>query len=187
LTHVFQEKTNKASILLIQPKAGLKKIMWVPGTRQIAVVAATLASFPGTLAWITGITAPSVAHPGDNITVIVGNSIYIQNEDEFGIIWGLATPQLATYAGAIGTEIGYTDLKYVIFWLLGIFLPTFGKLFAPLTDMLPSARGPTAPKVPASGTFSVDVSIPHSQSTGDFVLFGAVPTLAGVSGSGISR
>jgi hypothetical protein len=99
------------------------------------------------------ISAPSTAVAGSKITVTLQTSIYIQNWEEFGIVWGLASPQ---YGGQgsdgtiyVGTQIGYTAL--------------YGTNIAKLNN------------------YTVDVTIPKSQPASNYLLVAAVPYLVGVS------
>ncbi|KAH8895719.1 hypothetical protein GQ53DRAFT_31280 [Thozetella sp. PMI_491] len=113
---------------------------------------ATLASLPSTMGYIASMKAPATASPGQTIQVTLTDSIYIQNWDDFGIIWGIQNP---TYMcdGCIGTRIGWTNLF-----------------------------GDGATTEPPSGDWTVDVTIPETQPTGNFVLNAAVPYLVGASG-----
>ncbi|KAI0525444.1 hypothetical protein F5B22DRAFT_589997 [Xylaria bambusicola] len=104
---------------------------------------------------ISKMTAPATVVAGENITITLGTSIYIQNWEDFNIAWGLAPPR---YGGQgengeiyIGTQIGYTNL--------------YGTGIAKLNS------------------FTVDVAIPENQPEGDWLLVAAVPYLVGASGS----
>ncbi|WWC61229.1 uncharacterized protein I303_103809 [Kwoniella dejecticola CBS 10117] len=55
------------------------------------------------------ISLPEQALPGENITVTVSSSSYIQNWDDFGIIWGLVGENHGC-EGCVGQEIGYENL-----------------------------------------------------------------------------
>ncbi|KAI0871391.1 hypothetical protein GGS24DRAFT_60356 [Hypoxylon argillaceum] len=104
---------------------------------------------------INSLSAPATAAAGDNITVTLDTSIYIQNWEDFSIIWGLTSPSVGG-AGAdgtiyIGTQIGYTNL--------------YG---TPIEQL---------------NSFTVQLAIPESQPAGDWLLVAAVPYLVGASGS----
>lgn len=102
---------------------------------------------------ISKLTAPATATAGDNITVTLGTSIYIQNWEDFNIAWGLAPKQFGGQGSNgeiyIGTQIGYTTLY-----------------------------GTGLSKLP---NFTVDVTIPENQPEGEWKLVAAVPYLVGVS------
>ncbi|KAI1365823.1 hypothetical protein F5Y08DRAFT_163957 [Xylaria arbuscula] len=104
---------------------------------------------------ISKLTAPATAAAGDNITVTLGTSIYIQNWEDFNIAWGLAPKAFGGQASGgevfIGTQIGYTTL------------------YGTGVSQLPS--------------FTVEVAIPENQYPGDWLLVAAVPYLVGASGS----
>ncbi|KAJ2986534.1 hypothetical protein NUW58_g4977 [Xylaria curta] len=99
-------------------------------------------------------TVPSVV-AGENITATLDTSIYIQNWEDFSIIWGLAPKQFGGQGPDgniyIGTQIGYT--------------PLYGTNTAKLNS------------------FTVQVTIPENQPAGDWLLVAAVPYLVGASGS----
>jgi hypothetical protein len=102
---------------------------------------------------IGSLSAPATAAAGQTITATLGTSIYIQNWEDFSIIWGLASPH---YGGQgsdgtiyVGTQIGYTAL--------------YGSDIEKLNS------------------FTVDVTIPENQPAGDWLLVAAVPFLVGVS------
>ncbi|KAI0459989.1 hypothetical protein F5B21DRAFT_499132 [Xylaria acuta] len=104
---------------------------------------------------ISGLHTPATAAAGDNITATLSTSIYIQNWEDFSIIWGLAPTRFGGQGSDgeiyIGTQIGYT--------------PLYGTDTAKLNS------------------FTVEVTIPESQPAGDWLLVGAVPYLVGASGS----
>jgi hypothetical protein len=54
-------------------------------------------------------TAPGSASPGQNITAVLHTEGYIQNLDEFGVIWGLKSANL-TCPECVGQRISYNDL-----------------------------------------------------------------------------
>ncbi|KAI0805812.1 hypothetical protein GGR55DRAFT_653562 [Xylaria sp. FL0064] len=115
--------------------------------------AAALAGLASASPLISKMNAPPTVVAGDNMTVTLNTSIYIQNWEDFSIIWGLAPTTLSGQGSEIyvGTQIGYTNL--------------YG------TD------------IEKLNSFTVDVAIPESQPAGDWLLVAAVPYLVGASGS----
>lgn len=105
---------------------------------------------------ISALSTPATVAAGDNITATLSTSIYIQNWEDFGIVWGLAPPR---YGGQgadggeiyVGTQVAYTAL--------------YGNDVNKLNN------------------FTVDLAIPESQPAGDWLLVAAVPYLVGASGS----
>ncbi|KAI0552115.1 hypothetical protein F4679DRAFT_98255 [Xylaria curta] len=104
---------------------------------------------------ISALNTPATVVAGENFTATLNTSIYIQNWEDFSIIWGLAPTQ---YGGQgsdgttyVGTQIGYT--------------PLYGTDTAKLNS------------------FTVEVPIPENQPAGDWMLVAAVPYLVGASGS----
>ena len=71
---------------------------------------AALAGLPSAVGYIYALTAPSHASPGQQIRATLSESIYIQNWDDFGIIWGLLPAAWGSCAGCVGSKIGYTNL-----------------------------------------------------------------------------
>ncbi|EIW69589.1 hypothetical protein M231_04372 [Tremella mesenterica] len=59
---------------------------------------------------IASISAPSIIPAGKNFTVVIHTTSYIQNWDDFGIIFGLKSPNLTSDPIAVGDEIGYSNL-----------------------------------------------------------------------------
>lgn len=55
------------------------------------------------------VSVPDKASPGEIITAILSSSSYIQNWDDFGVIWGLVR-EGQECDGCIGQEIGYQNL-----------------------------------------------------------------------------
>ncbi|KAI0427100.1 hypothetical protein F5Y09DRAFT_41790 [Xylaria sp. FL1042] len=104
---------------------------------------------------ISQMNTPPTVVAGDNMTVTLNTSIYIQNWEDFSIIWGLAPTTVGGQGSNgeiyVGTQIGYTNL--------------YG------TD------------IEKLNSFTVDVTIPESQPAGDWLLVAAVPYLVGASGS----
>ncbi|KAI0106496.1 hypothetical protein GGR51DRAFT_517897 [Nemania sp. FL0031] len=103
---------------------------------------------------IGSISAPATAAAGDNITVTLNTSIYIQNWEDFCIIWGLNSPRAGgqdQYGVYVGQQIGYTNL--------------YG------TD------------IEQLNSFTLDVTIPENYPAGDWLLVAAVPYLVGASGT----
>ncbi|WRT67017.1 uncharacterized protein IL334_003983 [Kwoniella shivajii] len=54
--------------------------------------------------------APAQVIPGENITVTVYSASYIQNWDDFGMIWGMKNDQLDNCQSCLGQELGYVNL-----------------------------------------------------------------------------
>ncbi len=61
------------------------------------------------LAWIQGIVAPPTVQLGSTVQVTLITGIYVQNYENFGIIWGVQFPPY--YDGIAGRELGWTNLK----------------------------------------------------------------------------
>ncbi|KAI8952225.1 hypothetical protein F4801DRAFT_234020 [Xylaria longipes] len=125
-------------------------------TKSLAVTAlAGLLPLASASPMISSLHTPATVLAGDNITATLNTSIYIQNWEDFSIIWGLAPTQFGGQGSDgniyVGTQIGYT--------------PLYGTDTAKLNS------------------FIVDVTIPESQPAGDWLLVGAVPYLVGASGS----
>ncbi|KAI1284774.1 hypothetical protein F5Y07DRAFT_347666 [Xylaria sp. FL0933] len=118
-----------------------------------SLTAAALAGLASASPLISKMNTPPTVVAGDNMTVTLNTSIYIQNWEDFSIIWGLAPTTLSGQGSEIyvGTQIGYTNL--------------YG------TD------------IEKLNSFTVDVAIPESQPAGDWLLVAAVPYLVGASGS----
>ncbi|KAI1768071.1 hypothetical protein GGR53DRAFT_34479 [Hypoxylon sp. FL1150] len=76
-----------------------------------SVLASALAALPLSSAYISSMTAPATAKSGSNITVTLTASIYVQNWDDFGIVWGLA-PDTWNCGDitCVGQRIAYTPL-----------------------------------------------------------------------------
>jgi necrosis-inducing secreted protein 1 len=77
--------------------------------KSLAVAATSLASLPSTFAYIYSISTPEAGKVGQPIPVTLNTSIYIQNYDDFGVIWGLAPPNFQC-EGCVGPKLGYTNL-----------------------------------------------------------------------------
>ncbi|KAI0403212.1 hypothetical protein F4802DRAFT_320896 [Xylaria palmicola] len=116
--------------------------------------AAGLLPFASASPMIGGLHTPATVAAGDNVTATLNTSIYIQNWEDFSIIWGLAPTQFGGQGSDgtiyIGTQIGYTPL----------YQTNTAKL----------------------NSFTVDVAIPENQPAGDWLLVAAVPYLVGASG-----
>lgn len=74
-----------------------------------SLATAALAAAPTAMGYITNMTAPATATAGSNVTATLQTAIYVQNWDDFSIIWGLATPEYACDT-CVGTQIGYNTL-----------------------------------------------------------------------------
>ncbi|ORY63408.1 uncharacterized protein BCR38DRAFT_410336 [Pseudomassariella vexata] len=75
-------------------------------------VAATLVALPSVSAYLVGMTAPSIAAAGSTITATFDVAIYIQNWQDFSIIWGLSTidPRSCPDTICLGTQITYNTI-----------------------------------------------------------------------------
>ncbi|KAI0865228.1 hypothetical protein F4860DRAFT_349969 [Xylaria cubensis] len=128
----------------------------MPSIKSLAVTAlAGLLPLASASPMISGLNTPATVVAGENFTATLNTSIYIQNWEDFSIIWGLAPKQ---YGGQgsdgtiyVGTQIGYT--------------PLYGTDTAKLNS------------------FTINVTMPENQPAGDWLLVGAVPYLVGASGS----
>lgn len=74
-----------------------------------SLAAAALALAPTAMGYITGFNAPSTATAGSNITATMQTAIYVQNWEDYSIIWGLSIPENSCET-CVGTQIGYTTL-----------------------------------------------------------------------------
>ncbi|KAI1326804.1 hypothetical protein F5Y16DRAFT_399922 [Xylariaceae sp. FL0255] len=123
--------------------------------KSLATLAATgLLSFATASPTIYSLSTPKTAAAGATIKATLNTSIYIQNWEDFNIIWGIASP---AYGGlgsdgviAVGTQIGFTSL--------------YGT------------------NVEELNSFEIDITIPKTQPTGDWLVVAAVPYLVGASG-----
>ncbi|KAL8393927.1 hypothetical protein RB595_003622 [Gaeumannomyces hyphopodioides] len=117
----------------------------------IAVAAAPAAAYIDGLA-----SAPATASPGQAITATLHSSIYIQNNDDFGVVWGLAPPSInqGNCGSCIGRRIGYTNV------------------FGPQAEVT----------VPPGGEFNVSVTIPEGTQAGEYALVAGASYLVGASG-----
>jgi hypothetical protein len=68
-----------------------------------------LLALPLALGRVTNMYAPTSASPGQNITAILTAESYIQNWDDFGVVWGLKSPSL-NCSECAGTKISYNNL-----------------------------------------------------------------------------
>lgn len=121
--------------------------------KTLTSLAATAATLATASPMISALHTPQTVAAGDNITATLSTSIYIQNWEDFGIVWGLAPPR---YGGQgtdgeiyVGTQVAYTAL--------------YGNDVNKLNN------------------FTVELAIPESQPAGDWLLVAAVPYLVGVS------
>ncbi|RFU25490.1 hypothetical protein B7463_g10847, partial [Scytalidium lignicola] len=70
---------------------------------------ASFATLQGVSAYLDGFTVPSTAFAGRTISVQSQASIYIQQEFEYGIVWGLYG-HFAPCDTCVGTPIQYTNI-----------------------------------------------------------------------------
>lgn len=119
------------------------------------LLATTLTFASGAAAYINSMSAPASVQRGQAFTAQLNSSIYVQNYDDFGVVWGLAPPNLNTSAcvGCVGRRIGYTNL------------------FGDKADV----------QVPPSGTVGVQVTVPADQAPGEYLLIAGASYLVGVS------
>ena len=76
-----------------------------------SLFATALAALPFSSAYLTGIQAPASAKAGSTVAVTVGASSYIQNWDDFGIVWGLrANTMDCGEIVCVGRRIDYTAI-----------------------------------------------------------------------------
>ncbi|GAW18933.1 hypothetical protein ANO14919_084160 [Xylariales sp. No.14919] len=119
-----------------------------------SLAATALAGLASASPMISSLSTPSTVAAGQIITATLNTSIYIQNWEDFSIIWGLAPPNVGGQGSNgeiyVGTQIGYTNL--------------YGANIEKLNS------------------FTVDVTIPESQPAGNWRLLAAVPYLVGASG-----
>ncbi|KAI0145245.1 hypothetical protein GGR57DRAFT_481203 [Xylariaceae sp. FL1272] len=101
---------------------------------------------------IGSLSTPSTVAAGSSIKATLGTSIYVQNWEDYNIVWGIAPSSLPISGGspAIGTQIAYTPL------------------YGTDTEKL--------------NNFTVDVNIPATQPAGAWKLVAAVPYIVGASG-----
>ncbi|PSS05168.1 hypothetical protein BD289DRAFT_419655 [Coniella lustricola] len=74
-----------------------------------SLLASTMAALPLASAYITGFTAPADVTAGTSFNVTLATAIYVQNWDDYSIIWGLAVPDYDC-SNCIGTQIDYITL-----------------------------------------------------------------------------
>ncbi|TLS24974.1 hypothetical protein PpBr36_06927 [Pyricularia pennisetigena] len=121
------------------------------------LLATALSFAAGAAAYINGMSAPATVQRGQAFTAELNSSIYIQNYNDFGVVWGLSSPNVDAGAcpGCVGRFIGYTNL------------------FGNAADV----------KVPPSGTVGVQITVPADQSPGQYKLVAGASYLAsGVTG-----
>ncbi|KAI1098405.1 hypothetical protein F4804DRAFT_126130 [Jackrogersella minutella] len=76
-----------------------------------SLLASAVAALPLSSAYITGMTVPATAAAGSTITATLTDSIYIQNWDDFGIVWGLSPDYVdCGDVVCVGRRIAYTSL-----------------------------------------------------------------------------
>ncbi|TLD11146.1 hypothetical protein PgNI_05481 [Pyricularia grisea] len=121
---------------------------------QLLATALTFAA--GAAAYINGMSAPATVKRGEAFTAQLNSSIYIQNYNDFGVVWGLSRSNLnaSACAGCVGRFLGYTNL------------------FGNTPDV----------KVPSSGTVGVQVTVPADQLPGEYKLVAGASYLVGASG-----
>jgi hypothetical protein len=125
-------------------------------TLTTATGLATLATLTTASPMISALDTPPTVAAGDNITATLSTSIYIQNWEDFGIVWGLAPPRYGGQGAAGGEIYVGTQVAYTALYGTGV-----NKL----------------------NSFTVELPIPESQPAGDWLLVAAVPYLVGASGS----
>lgn len=76
-----------------------------------SLLATAAAALPLSSAYITNLAAPESAQLGTNITVTLTQGIYIQNWDDFGIVWGLSPAYVdCGDIVCVGRQVSYTPL-----------------------------------------------------------------------------
>ncbi|KAI0897747.1 hypothetical protein F4806DRAFT_375787 [Annulohypoxylon nitens] len=76
-----------------------------------SLVASALTSATLSSAYITNVAAPESAKAGSTVTATLTASIYIQNWNDYGIIWGLAPASVnCADVVCVGQQIAYTSL-----------------------------------------------------------------------------
>ncbi|KAI1462390.1 hypothetical protein F4805DRAFT_410436 [Annulohypoxylon moriforme] len=76
-----------------------------------SILASALAAVPLTSAYITNVAAPESAKAGSTVTATLTASIYIQNWNDYGIVWGLAPASVnCGDVVCVGQQIAYTGL-----------------------------------------------------------------------------
>ncbi|KAI2470836.1 hypothetical protein F4781DRAFT_159470 [Annulohypoxylon bovei var. microspora] len=74
-------------------------------------LASALAAAPLSSGYITNVAAPESAAAGTTVTATLTASIYIQNWNDYGIIWGLAPASVdCGDVVCVGQQIAYTSL-----------------------------------------------------------------------------
>lgn len=86
--------------------------------KSLLAIALAACAFPNAaLAYIDNISAPTSASAGQSVPVSLHTSIYIQNYNDFGVIWGLSQPAIWC-PNCVGLKIGYTNFGWVIHFSL---------------------------------------------------------------------
>ncbi|KAI0380843.1 hypothetical protein F5Y04DRAFT_281517 [Hypomontagnella monticulosa] len=76
-----------------------------------SLLATAAAALPLSSAYITNIAAPESVKAGSTLTTTLTAGIYIQNWDDFGIVWGLAPAHVdCGDIVCVGQRISYTPL-----------------------------------------------------------------------------
>ncbi|GAP90566.1 hypothetical protein SAMD00023353_5000550 [Rosellinia necatrix] len=123
-------------------------------TLTATAVAGLLLPLAAASPMISALVTPATAVAGENITATLRTSIYIQNWEDFGIVWGLTSPKVGGQGPNgeiyVGPQIAYTAL--------------YGNDVNKLNN------------------FTVELAIPENQPAGDWLLVAAVPYLVGASG-----
>lgn len=105
--HHSTQLISSRHILNSQLQSHLPNIANMVSFKSLA--AAALAAVPTAMGYIIGFTAPESAAAGSNITATLQTAIYVQNWQDFSIVWGLSTPEYSC-SNCVGTQIGYTPL-----------------------------------------------------------------------------
>ncbi|KAI1482974.1 hypothetical protein K445DRAFT_321672 [Daldinia sp. EC12] len=76
-----------------------------------SLLATAFAALPLSSAYITNIATPASAKAGDTVPVTLTAAIYIQNWDDFGIVWGVKPDSWDCGRDVcVGRRISYTSL-----------------------------------------------------------------------------
>ncbi|KAL7625343.1 hypothetical protein AAE478_004559 [Parahypoxylon ruwenzoriense] len=75
------------------------------------LLTAAATSLPLSSAYINRMTAPATAKAGSTVTATLNAAIYIQNWDDFGIVWGLSPDYVdCGDVVCVGRRVAYTPL-----------------------------------------------------------------------------
>lgn len=143
-----------------------------------------LAVAPAALGRITNITFPATATAGDMISAQVTNQNYIQNWDDYGIAFGIARPQYAC-AECIGQRIYYFNNLCVPILCQGwaVRLRRVAVMMILMSSNASTTGNDYGSIIPIThdDTYPINMTVPNSFESGEYVLVAAVPYTVGVS------